>query len=389
MASAKDGSCAEYGCGTFNPSNPCQCNSYCKKHKDCCSDYDSLCGGGKVGPTECKIAPTKPQDRRTNKDSLTIVSWNVDWLFTNISHDMGQMVCPGKCDWKNVTIAMEHLKTVAADIQGFNADIIALFETEDCDVLKQIISEMPEGMYYEPYNHLSEDTYTGQNPGLITKLDLISDVEFSRASVKYPVDGSTCGSSYSGKHGCSKHFKADFKPCGEDGVTLTVIGVHLLAIPDSKSRCAEREAQATVVAQLVEDAINDGNEVVVCGDFNDYDNDLLDSNNNKPISSSLEIIKQAGNLYNVAQMVTQTERYTDWYDRNGDCIDEGGDEHSMIDHILVTENLRNALKEVNIVHFFEQDGCTSLHSDHWPVKIELNSANLCSNTRQQVKTFWA
>jgi len=370
------GSCAEYGCGTYKRSNLCQCNSACKKHNDCCSDYDSLCGGG-TGPTECKKVPKKPGDRRTNKDRLSIVSWNVDWLFTNVSHDMGDITCPGECDWENVTIALEHLKTVAEDIRGFNADIIALFETQDCDVLRQIVGNLPNGKDFLPYNHLGEDTSTGQNPGLITKLDPIGDIEFSYSKVKYPVEGSTCGSSASGTHGCSKHFRADFKPCGDDSLNLTIIGVHLLAIPDSVSRCLEREAQATVVAGVIRDAVQDGNEVIVLGDYNDYDPDILDSNNNKPISSVLKILKDAGTLYNVAELVNHSERYTDWYDRNGDCVDEGGNEHSMIDHMLVTSRVAGALESVTISHFFKQKGCISLHSDHWPVQIVVNTTNLC------------
>lgn len=276
------------------------------------------------------------------------------------------------------------MKTVAEDIGGFNADIIALFETEDCDVLREVISALAEGKDYVPYNHLSRDMFTGQNPGLITKLDPIADIGFSTATVNYPVKGSTCGSRKSGHHSCTKHFTADFKPCGNNGLTMTVIGVHLLANPQSVPRCLKREAQATVIAQLVKQATTEGNEVVVLGDFNDFDGDLLDSYHNKPISSVLRIIKESGNLYNVATMVKQSDRYTDWDDRNRDCVDEGRHEHSMLDHILVTPNLRNALEKVNILHFFKQDRCTSLHSDHWPVQIEVNMAELCSLERAQV-----
>jgi len=38
-------SCSQYGCGKYDPSHSCQCNSYCKEHGDCCSDYDQICGG--------------------------------------------------------------------------------------------------------------------------------------------------------------------------------------------------------------------------------------------------------------------------------------------------------------------------------------------------------
>ena len=30
----------------LNPSEPCQCNTACKSHNDCCPDYDDLCNGG-------------------------------------------------------------------------------------------------------------------------------------------------------------------------------------------------------------------------------------------------------------------------------------------------------------------------------------------------------
>lgn len=42
-------SCSHYGCGKYDPSHSCQCNTYCKEHGDCCSDYDKTCGGGGGG----------------------------------------------------------------------------------------------------------------------------------------------------------------------------------------------------------------------------------------------------------------------------------------------------------------------------------------------------
>jgi len=43
--SPSSGSCKEYGCGKYVRSHSCQCNSYCKHHRDCCSDYEAVCGG--------------------------------------------------------------------------------------------------------------------------------------------------------------------------------------------------------------------------------------------------------------------------------------------------------------------------------------------------------
>lgn len=53
-------SCKVLGCGHYRPSEPCQCNSYCTKHQDCCSDYASTCGGSPPSPpspteSSCKV----------------------------------------------------------------------------------------------------------------------------------------------------------------------------------------------------------------------------------------------------------------------------------------------------------------------------------------------
>jgi len=363
------GSCKKYGCNTsYNPSHDCQCNSSCESHDDCCSDYQTACGGG--GKTVgCPKAPSHAEDRRINKQSLKIVDWNVDWLFTNVSHDMGKIVCPGACDWKNQSIALEHLKTVTQNLEAIGADMIFLEETEDCDTLSAIIDGMSQGSkWYKPYNHLGQDTYTGQNPGCITKIDPIEDISFSTETIKYPVPGSTCPKDYSGTHGNSKHFKARFNL---EKFNLTVVVTHLLAIPDDDQRCPEREAQATVLAHIIEKAKAAGDEIMVTGDFNDYDDSVADANGNKPISSALRIIREAGGLTNLASRFDVKDRYSDWYDRNRNCIDDGGNEHSMIDHILLSPNLLNHVKDGGILHNFVNH-CDCLYSDHWPVWVEFD-----------------
>lgn len=60
-----------------------------------------------------------------------------------------------------------------------------------------------------------------------------------------------------------------------------------------------------------------GYEIILTGDFNDYDAQVLDVKNSMPVTSVLDIVKGSANggvadMYNVAEMVTQTERYTAW-----------------------------------------------------------------------------
>jgi len=361
---AGEPSCASYGCGVYNPDHDCQCNSACTYHDDCCDDYQSVCGGSgnEIG---CPKVPENAGDRRKDPNKFRLVAWNVDWLFTNASRSK-HIKCPGSCDWKNITIARKHLSYVVKEIQSLDADIIALEEVEDCDTLREIISQLPSSFGYAPYMHLGDDTYTGQNPGLLTRVDPIEEVSHSEAKVKYPVPGSTCNSDSSGTHGCSKHFQARFKIFD---MTVSLFGLHLLAIPESTSRCPEREAQATVVANLVKAAVANGDSIMVVGDFNDYDNEVLDVNDNKPISAALDILKQAGDLVNVAKDFPKEERYTDWWDKKKDCIDHGGDEHSMIDHVLVSKNLYNMIDTAGIAHDFT-NGCHCLFSDHWPIFVD-------------------
>jgi len=365
-----DGTCKSYGCNTgYNPDHQCQCNSACESHKDCCPDYQETCGGGGGKTVGCPKAPNSAEDRRIQKNRLKIVDWNVDWLFTNVSHDQGQIVCPGDCDWKNQSIALEHLKTVTSNLEEIAADIILLEETEDCDTLSAIIEGIDGGSeYYKPYNHLSKDTYTGQNPGCISKLDPIEDIYFSDEEIKYPVEGSTCPKTYSGTHGNSKHFRARFNL---GSFNLTIIVTHLLAIPDSDTRCPEREAQATVLAHIIEKAVNDGDEILVTGDFNDYSDSVPDVNGDKPESSALRIVRESGNLTNLASKFEVSDRYTDWYDRNRNCVDDGGDEHSMIDHILLSPKLFESVADAGVLHNFVNH-CDCLYSDHWPVWVEFD-----------------
>ena len=53
-------------------------------------------------------------------------------------------------------------------------------------------------------------------------------------------------------------------------------GIHFKAIPTQPSSCAQREAQATLIAQMVAVDLEAGREVVVTGDFNDFSAEVSD-----------------------------------------------------------------------------------------------------------------
>ena len=112
-------------------------------------------------------------------------------------------------------------------------------------------------------------------------------------------------------------------------LVVYLIGAHLLAIPTEPSRCASREAQASVLQELIVSLLKGNADevgIILMGDMNDYDGVTLDSNNDVPTSNVLNILKGAAGdhvgaytLETAAKKVAQNERYTDWWDPNGDC----------------------------------------------------------------------
>ena len=48
--------CYEIGCGVYDDSNPCFCDSACVDYNDCCPDYDEVCGEDGTGGNELSFA---------------------------------------------------------------------------------------------------------------------------------------------------------------------------------------------------------------------------------------------------------------------------------------------------------------------------------------------
>ena len=152
---------------------------------------------------------------------------------------------------------------------------------------------------------------------------------------------------------------------------MAIISAHLLAYPTDPERCAKREAQAMVLQEQIYNLINEGLEVIMIGDFNDWDNLILDANDNKPISQVLDILK--GNvgkyssqyvLKSIGDKISQDQRYSEYWDENGDCVVQST-EFYMIDHILLTPNLYSMISNAFSYHAYPHscDG-NSYNSDH-------------------------
>jgi exonuclease III len=325
-----------------------------------------------LGDTECPLV-TSIGDRRQDKNSLRLVQYNVEWLFIDY---YAAMDCPGNgCTWHTVADAQTHMSYVANTIKSLNPDIINFCEVEGCDELNMLKEQLDSS--YNPYLKKGTDTGTGQNVGMLTKMDPLVSLYRSEEKIAYPISGTKCGSTTaSGTSGVSKHYITEFKI---GTMNVAMIGVHLLAIPTDPDRCVQREAQSQVLQNVVSSYIQKGYEVILIGDMNDYDAEELDLNSDTPTSRVLDILKGLDGqkqgtytLTNIASRISQTERYSDWWDSDNNCNTTSPNDLSMIDHILVTSNINKKITNAYIYHGYKEY-CGKWDSDHWPVVIDINT----------------
>jgi len=295
-----------------------------------------------------------------------ISAFNAEWLF------LDGKSCPGSgCPWSNEAAALQHLKDVASVLQGVNADIMSLEEVQGCDVLRALIDLLPSDFGYKPYLIRGTDSATGQNVGLLTRIDPSDDLARTEDRASFPISGTGCGPTTSGTSGISKHY---YTIINVNGIRILFLGMHLIAFPIDPSRCNQREAQATVARSLISSLNGKFDELVILGDFNDYSGTVIDAAGDIPTSRVLEWLGTPENgiqMTNIAQYINQTNRYTTWYDIDNSCQDQGGKEHTSIDHLLISPGL-NAQRTSSLIDHSYKVSCKTQFSDHWPVIVELS-----------------
>lgn len=322
-----------------------------------------------ISDSECPIINSF-EDRRKDKQSLRLVQYNVEWLFIDYYSSAN---CPGSgCSWHNASEAETHMSYVADIIKTLEPDIINLCEVEGCDELNMLKEQLDST--YNSYLKQGTDTSTGQNVGMLTRIDPLINLYRSEEKVSYPIVGTQCGeTSASGTTGVTKHYITEFNL---GGMNVAMIGAHLLAIPTDPSRCVQREGQAQVLQNIVSSYIENGYEIILLGDMNDYDAQIMDLNSNIPTSRVLSIMKGLDgqkigtySLTNIAYKTIQTERYSDWWDSDNNCATNTQNDFSMIDHILVTSNIEEKIVNVSFYHGYKEY-CGKMDSDHWPIIID-------------------
>ena len=315
-----------------------------------CSGPAPVTGGETAEPFRVEEAPV------WTGDGLRIATFNGEFLFDGVG-DEGQATFPWKGD---PALARAHRDAVGAVVRSLDADVVVMTEAENLAALQMLADESLADLGYTAVLVDGRDTFTGQDVGLLTRLPVEAA---GRTDERAPVGVSDQ------LYGVSKNLWARLDL---DGTPVTVIGVHFLARPDDTDRRPRREAQAEVVRQLVAAETAAGREVIVLGDFNDFDDAVLDRRSSRPITDVLATVKRAGpgdvdDLVNVLGDVPQASRFTSLYDRNGNGEIEPG-ELSAIDHVLLSPALYRRVTDVRYVH--SHDPRTV--SDHFPVVVTLS-----------------
>ena len=322
---------------------------------------------GIFADSECPLASLDISNKKTS--GFRLVQYNAEWLFMDY---YSPMKCPGSgCTWANETEANTHMQYVGKVVSDLNPDIMNVCEVEGCDELNLLRCQIPDGnALYQPYLKQGTDTATGQNVGLLTKWSPNANLTRTEEKIAYPLEGSQCGyTGAGGTVGVSKHYITEYEFYGRP--TL-FIGLHLLAYPEDATRCVEREAQAQIIQNVI--AAYEG-EVIVLGDFNDFDGLVLDSNRNVPTSRVLNILKglDGGHkgvyeLKSAASKIPEVERFSDWWDKNTDCVSTA-DEFSMIDYVLVSPFLFDKIAGAFVYHGYDEF-CGKYDSDHYPLVVD-------------------
>jgi exonuclease III len=298
-------------------------------------------------PTDLGPFVAEPPSFRT--EGLRIATFNVEFLFDGVEPE-GQASFPWKGDPE---AARNHRQGVARIIRALDADVVMLQEVENLEVLEMMIAESLSDMGYRAYYVPGRDQFTRQDVGMLARVpvDTVGRTD-ERARV-----GTTRQ-----EYGVSKNMWARVNL---GGIPTTLINIHFLARPDDAERKPQREAQAEVIRQIADREYALGREVIVLGDFNDFDDLIPDRRNSTPITSVVATIKSAGpGLRNVMAEVPQHQRFTNFWDRNrNDRVEEG--EMSAIDHILLPPRFYSLLREVQYVHGHDP----TFGPDHFPIVV--------------------
>ncbi|MEM7625864.1 MAG: endonuclease/exonuclease/phosphatase family protein [Planctomycetota bacterium] len=303
------------------------------------------------------------EDRRKDKSKLTLMSFNVEFMWDGYPPEEGSESIKF-AHRGNPELAAAKMARIAEIIRKHDPDMVSLDEVENLDALERLNREFLSDMGYEAYLKNGRDQYTGQDVGLLTRID--PDEPLWREDRR--------GRSGDVNKSASKNYIAKFT-VGDERIAL--IGVHFLSRPTDRRRLHDRQAQADSILNAARELDTEGFHVIIAGDINDYDGskEASDHRSNQPITNVVASLRGMDpatandDLVNVAQFVPKKRRYTCHWDKNNNGKIDGRDELTSIDHILVAPELAERIDEVEFPNRYDPAGI----SDHFPIVVTFNT----------------
>jgi endonuclease/exonuclease/phosphatase family metal-dependent hydrolase len=309
---------------------------------------------------------------------LRIVAFNAELL-------NAPRVTPGQLQKYRFDYARrQHIERVAHLIETLEPDVLNLCEVTSKEAVDQIVKVLHEkGLTdYRGYHVDSNDTFTALDVALITKYEPDTIDGAAIRTFYSQQDDPTYTQSYSfvGRNGETVHSATSlgrnslyFITIG--GHKLAFFGLHLKSNPADAYSNARRSAEAEIVRRILRaEVVPRGYMPIVLGDLNDYDPDVPDRDESRSTKTTVirdlkdfDPSREGPELANVASLVVrQQDRYTNHWDWNENGADDGDDVYSMIDHILLPQELMPYVTRAFICHSVAMDV-----SDHFPVVVDL------------------
>ncbi len=284
---------------------------------------------------------------------------------------------------------------VAAVIEAINPDVLNLVEVtskESVDLLVKILHE--KGLTdYQGYHVENNDSFTSMDVALISKYPpdkiqgqpirtLFSEKDDPTWRQAYRVVGRS--GKPSNRNGSIPRNAIYLLTI--NGYKLGFLGLHLKSNPSNDAANALRSAQAKIAQRIIHQEITGRDYLpIVLGDINDYDPDIPDRDETRDTATTvLRDLKdfdpeQTGDeLVNVATLMPrQADRYTSFWDRNENGARDPYDVFTMIDHVLLPQELMPMVKRAFIFHSIALET-----SDHRAIVVDLLLPEKIVNTKE-------
>jgi exonuclease III len=289
-----------------------------------------------------------------------------------------------------------HVERVAAVLETLAPDIVVLPEVvsrESVDALAELLRA--KGLHgYRGWHVEGSDAFTGFDVAILSRIDP-DEIDGRRIRILVPEKRkkgaapaaaaaddwlreayavrSAAGGDEQEEAVLQRHALAMFTICGRK---LGVLGLHLKSNPSDPDANAQRTAETRIARDIIRrEIVARGYLPIVLGDLNDYDPDVTmadgvrttqttvirDLKNYDPDRPGPELVNAAGLMPRVA------DRYTSHWDFNENGAADGDDVFTMIDHILLPQELEPAVTRAFICHASDLET-----SDHFPVVVDLD-----------------